>query len=115
MFEDDGEKKPPLLKVVSENPSAPGKAGRDIVWAKERAQRALAELAATLLRTMAGSESASHDVMRRIGQLIDALRLSGEWLTFEDERKALSLPQSELESDASDQRYRKPVGRISVA
>jgi hypothetical protein len=60
---------------------------------------------------MAGSESASHDVMRRIGQLIDAQKelysLSGEWLTFEDERKALSLPQSELDSDTSDHRYRQ--------
>lgn len=111
MSEDDGEKKPPLLKVVSENPNAPGKAGRDIVWAKERAQRALAELAAAILRAMAGSESASYDIMRRIGKLIDAQKelygLSGEWLTFEDERKALSLPQSELDSDSSDHRYRE--------
>jgi hypothetical protein len=110
MSEDDGEKKPPLLKVVSENPDAPGKAGREIVWARERAQRALAELAATILRTMAGSESASYDVMRRIGQLIDAQKelydLSGEWLAFEHEQKALSLPQSELDSDASDQQNR---------
>src|SRR5439155_172455 len=109
--DDDGESKPPLLKVVSENPDAPDKAGREIMWAKERAQRALAELAATILRTMAGSESASYDVMRRIGQLIDAQKelydLSGEWLTFEDEQKALNLPQSELDSDASDHRYRE--------
>lgn len=111
MSDDDGESKPPKLRVVSENPGAPDKAGREIMWARDRAQRALSELAATILRTMAGSESASYDVTRRIGQLIDTQKelhdLSGEWLTFEDEQKALSLSQSELDSDASDHRYRE--------
>ena len=65
MSDDDGKSKPPLLKVVSDNPDAPDKAGREIMWARERAQRTLAGLAATILRTMAGSESAPHDLKKR--------------------------------------------------
>jgi len=57
--------------VVSENPDAPDRAGREIVRVRERAQRELANLAATILRTMAGSESAPH-IMRCISELIDA-------------------------------------------
>jgi hypothetical protein len=109
--DDDGKSKPPSLKVVSENPNAPDKARREIMSARGRAQRALAELAATILRAMAGSESASYDVMHRIGQLIDAQKelydLSGEWPKFDDEQKALNLPQSDLDSDTSDHGYRQ--------
>jgi hypothetical protein len=108
--DDDRQNKPPLLKVVSENPGTPDRAGREIVRARQQAQRALADLAATILRTMAGTESAPH-VMRGISELIDAQKelyaLSGEWLSFEEERKALSLPHSELDPDASDYRYRE--------
>jgi hypothetical protein len=109
VFEETAESKPPKLKVVSENLNAPDKAGRDIAWARDRAKRALAELAATILRTMAGSETASYEIVLRLGQLIDAQNelhnLSGVWLSFEDERNALILPQSDLEAEASDDRY----------
>lgn len=108
MIDDDGDSKPPVLKVVSENPNA--RTDREIEWARQRAKGRLADLAATILRTMAGSESASYDVMRRIGELIDAQKelhkLSGRWLTFEDEQKVLNLPHSDLDAGGSDERYR---------
>lgn len=111
MSDDDEEHKPPKLKLVSENPNVPGSAGREIGWARERAQGALARLAATILRIMAGSESETRNLVQRIGQFIDARNelhtLSGEWLTFEDQQKALSLPQSELDAESSDNQYRE--------
>ena len=58
MINDEEDAKPPALKVVSDNPDAPDKARREIARAKEQAQQALANVAATILRTMAGSESA---------------------------------------------------------
>jgi hypothetical protein len=107
--DDDGESKPPTLKVVSENPTA--RTDREIDRARERAKSKLAELAATMLRMLAGSESASYDLTQRMGQLIDAqqelYKLSGNLLSVEDEREALSLPQSDLDSNASDHQYRE--------
>lgn len=109
MTDDDSDSKPPTLKVVSENPNA--RANREIERARERAKGRLADLAATMLRMLAGSESASFDLMRRIGQLIDAQqefhKLSGNWLSIEDEQKALSLPQSDLDSAFTDHQYRE--------
>ena len=58
MINDAEDAKLPALKVVSDNPNAPDKARREIARAKEQAQQALANVAATILRTMAGSESA---------------------------------------------------------
>lgn len=109
MADDDGDSKPPRLKVVSENPNA--RTDRQIEWARDRAKNRLAELAATMLRMLAGSESASYDLLRQMDQLFDAQqelhKLSGSYLTTEDEQKALSLPQSDLDAEASDDRYRE--------
>jgi len=55
MSDEDGEKEGPRLKVVSENPGA--RVDREVAYAKETAQAALSQFAATLLRTIAGSES----------------------------------------------------------
>jgi hypothetical protein len=105
---DDDDSKPPILKVVSENPNA--RTDREIERARMRAKGRLADLAATMLRMLAGSESASFDLMRRMRDLIDAQhelhKLSGEWLSVEDEQAALSLPQSDLDSAATDHDYR---------
>lgn len=77
---DDADDKPPPLHVVSDNSSSLG--DRKIELARRRAMRSFAELAATMLRTMAGSEAASYDLMHRIVQLIDAQnelhKLSGD-------------------------------------
>jgi hypothetical protein len=111
---DDQEKKP-ALRVVSENHSVPKKAEReaqrDIDRARDTAQRALANFAATTLRTIAGSESASYNLMRDMGRLIEAQKelyhLSGEWMSFEDEQRALALPQAESASGSSDYDHRR--------
>jgi hypothetical protein len=104
----DNDSKPPILKVVSENPNA--RANREIERARQRAKRRLADLAATILRMLAGSESASFDLMRRLRELIDAQhelhKLSGDWLSVEDEQKALSLPQSDFTAMATDHEIR---------
>jgi len=106
---DDGDSKPPIFKVVSENPNA--RTDREIERARKRAQGRLAELAATILRMLAGSESASFDLMRKLRELIDAQhevhKLSGDWLSIEDEQKALSLPQSDFASTAADHEIRE--------
>jgi hypothetical protein len=104
MTNDEGKDKPPVLKLVSDNPS------RDTVQARQEAQRKLANLAVTILRNMAGSESAPL-IMQSVVDLIDAQKrlyvLTGGWLSSDDEADALSLPQSELNPDASDDRYRE--------
>lgn len=109
MTDDDGDSKPPILKVVSENPHA--RADRAIERAKQLARGRLSDLAATILRTMAGSESASLDLMRKLRDLVDAqnelYKVSGDWLSLEDEQKALSLPQADLDSTSTHDRYRR--------
>jgi hypothetical protein len=106
---DDDDSKPPRLKVVSENPNA--RNDREIERARERTKGRLADLTATILRMLAGSESASFDLMRRLRELIDAQhelhKLSGDWLSIEDEQKALSLPQSDLDSASTNDQYRE--------
>jgi len=101
---DEGKDKPPVLKLVSNNP------GRDAGQAKQEVQRRLASLAATILRNMAGSKSAPL-IMQSVVYLIDAQKklyaLTGGGLSSEDEANALSLPQSELVPNASDDRYRE--------
>ena len=75
------------------------------------AKRWLVELAVTILRMLAGSEFASFDLMRKPGESIDAQRelhkLSGDWLSIEDEQKALGLPQSDFASTATDREFRE--------
>ena len=109
MADDEGDNKPSIFKVVSENPNA--RTEREIDRGRKHAKRRLVELAATILRMLAGSESASFDLMRKLGELIDAQRelhkLSGDWLSIEDEQKALSLPQSDFASTATDREFRE--------
>ena len=71
----DDDSKPPMLKVVSENPNA--RAERQIVWATEEAQRTLSVFAASLLRIMAGSASEATYLMHRLAQFVDALKEFG--------------------------------------
>jgi hypothetical protein len=101
---DEGKDKPPVLKLVSNNHS------RDTVQARQEAQQLLTSLAATILRNMAGSQSGPL-IMQSVVDLIDAQKklyaLTGGWLSSEDEANALSLPQSELAPNASDDRYRE--------
>jgi hypothetical protein len=108
--DDDGESKsPPIFKVVSGNPNA--RADREIERAMERVRSRLADLAASMLRMMAGGESASFELMRKLRELIDAQqdlrKVSGEWLSVDDQHRALTLPQSELKSDFTDHQYRE--------
>lgn len=72
MADKENERPAPVFKVVSKNIHLPSKEQRDAKlaeerakeeWAQEGANRALAELAATILRTMAGSESVSIHTM----------------------------------------------------
>jgi hypothetical protein len=114
---DEGKDKSPVLKLVSNNPSRDTVQARQeaqrqfaILAARQEAQQLLASLAATILRNMAGSKSAPL-IMQSVVYLIDAQKklyaLTGGWLSSEDEANALSLPQSELVPNASDDRYRE--------
>ena len=98
MTEDDDQAKPPSLRLVSENPGA--KTQREALRLKAQAKRALSRLAATMLRTIAGSETEVYDLARRIGDYIEVQgrlnEVSGSWLTIEEEREALSLPKAEF-------------------
>jgi hypothetical protein len=102
----DLEGRPPALKLVSEN------AGRDIdtLRAKQQVMGHLANLAAAILMTIAGSKSAA-PIMPNVLRLIEAQKkleaLSGSLLAPDDERQALSLPKVELRPDASDTQYRE--------
>jgi hypothetical protein len=69
---DDKDDKPSPLRVVSENPNA--RTDRQIAWAKQEAQHALSRFAASLLRTMAGSDSEATYPIHRLAQLVDALK-----------------------------------------
>ena len=102
----DIEGRPPALKLVSKN------ADHDIntLRAKQQVMRHLADLAAAILRTIAGSGSAA-PIMPNVLRLIEAQKklaaLSGSLLAPDDERQALSLPKEELRPDASDTQYRE--------
>ena len=101
MGNEDDEDPRPRLKVVSENRHLPDKAQRDAEfeakWAMERAEQALADLAATILRTLAGSSSAAYEVMRRINDYADAhnrLRAAtGRGMTLGDQQRVLFLSE----------------------
>jgi hypothetical protein len=107
MADDDDEK--PRLRVVSENPAA--RADRQTAWAKEEAQRTLAQFAAALLRTMAGGESESIYLIRRLADFIDAMNKfreeSGHGLTVADLQAELRLPETEFDSSDEDWRHRQ--------
>jgi hypothetical protein len=111
MDDDDEQNKPPLLKVVSENPNVPKNSDLRISQARRQAQWQLGKVAAIVLRRVAGSESLPQ-ITCSILDLIDAQKklsqLAGGWLSLADEGKALNLPRSELASfGSSDDRYRK--------
>jgi hypothetical protein len=94
------------LKLVSENADR----DIDIVHAKQRVTRQLANLASSILRTIAGSPSAA-PIMPSVLGLVDAQKklaaLSGSLLAPQDERQALSLVEASLPPGASDTRYRQ--------
>lgn len=100
------EDKPTTPRLVSEN------SDRDIeiLHAKQQAMSQLADLAAAVLRTIAGSGSAA-PIMPIVFRLISAQRklafLSGSFLAAEDEKQALSLPEIELWSGESEWKHRE--------
>lgn len=100
----DDDDKPPRLNVVSDNPTA--RADREFARVKERARRALAEFAASILRVMAGSATESHRMMDRFRDFIDALNEAnaqpGRGITLGELEKALRLPQTEMELQSHD-------------
>ncbi|MCA1437656.1 hypothetical protein I6F33_32535 [Bradyrhizobium sp. BRP20] len=95
------EEKPTTFRVVSEN------SDRDIeiLHAKQQALSHLADLAAAVLRTLAGSGSAA-PIMPIVLRLVSAQRklasLSGSFLAAEDEKRTLSLPEVELSRGNSE-------------
>jgi hypothetical protein len=118
---DDGDdSKPPLLKVVSENPNA--HVDRQIVQVKKEAQRALTQFAAALLRVIAGGGSEATYLIRRLSLFIDAQNAlnatSGQWLTTAELEEALRLPQADLDSslpdDWSHRRWLRESGMESI-
>lgn len=100
------EDKPPSLRLVSEN------ADRDIqiLHAKQLAKSLLADLAAAVLRTAAGSGSAA-PIMPIVFNLVVAQsrleELSGSLLAIEEERQTLALPPIEGRRGDSDRDYRE--------
>jgi hypothetical protein len=111
MNNDEEQDKPPLLKVVSENPSAPNYSGLEILRATQQAKWELAKVAAIMLRRVAGSASTPL-IMHSILDLIDAQKklcaLTGGWLSLAEEGEALNLPQSAIAPfGSSDDRYRQ--------
>lgn len=102
--DNDDDNKPPRLTVVSDNPSA--RADRQIDWAKEQVERALAEFAAALLRTMAGSDTEAIYLIRRLSHFVDALNKFreelGRGLTVAEFQEALRLPRSDRDFSHSD-------------
>ena len=103
----DDDDKPPHLRVVSENPNA--RADRQVTWAKEEVERTVAQFAAALLRTMAGSSTEATYLMRRLSDFLDLLNKfreeAGRGLTVGELEKALRLPQSEYVSSQDAWRH----------
>jgi hypothetical protein len=112
MAKDD--EKPPRFKVVSGNPDLPNRAQREAAeradWDRRIAEQALADLAVTILRTLAGSNTAAIDVMRHIHEYIMAYgrlhETTGRGLTIADEQKVLSLKEPAPEGSDEYQRRR---------
>jgi hypothetical protein len=111
MADDQDGRKPekPSLKVVSDNPNVDKT--RPIQFAKEEAERTLAVAAATMLRTIAGSDGAAaalrNDMLRALIAEDEYQALSGQWLASWERKEALALAQPDWEEDESDRRYRK--------
>ena len=96
----------PGLRLASANPQR----DIDIHHARRRAARKLANLAATILRTVAGSSSPA-PIMQNAIDYLDAQRqllaLTGGPLTQEDEAQALGLSGARLSSNSSETRSRE--------
>jgi hypothetical protein len=107
--QDGREPERPSLKVVSDNPKVDKT--RPIQFAKEEAERTLAVAAATMLRTIAGSDGAAaalrNDMLRALLAEDEYQALSGQWLASWERKEALALAQPDWEEDGSDRRYRK--------
>lgn len=70
---DEGDNEQPLhLRVVSDNPNA--LAHQLVAWAKDEVERSLAHFVATLLRTMAGSNTEARYLMHRLSDFFDSLQ-----------------------------------------
>jgi hypothetical protein len=105
--DDDDDDKPAHLRVVSDNPSA--RKDRQIEWAKE-VERLLAQFAAAMLRTMAGSETEAIYLIRRLSDFLDALSKfreeAGRGLTVAELQAALRVPEVQFETSDDDWRHR---------
>jgi hypothetical protein len=106
--DDNGEEKPPKLRVVSDNPHA--RADRQIEWSKNEAQRALSQFAAALLRAMAGNDTEAAFLIRHLARFVEMLNKFREeadrGLSGAELQEALRLPQAELDASGDDWRYR---------
>ncbi|MGY3240070.1 hypothetical protein ACVMAJ_006960 [Bradyrhizobium sp. USDA 4448] len=98
--------KPPTPRLVSQNDDR----DIEILRVKQHAMSHLADLAAALLRTIAGSGSAA-PIMPIVSRLVSAQKklafLSGSFLAAEEEKQALSLPEVELSPRDTEWRYRE--------
>ncbi|WP_194467159.1 hypothetical protein [Bradyrhizobium sp. CCBAU 53340] len=98
--------KPTTPRLVSENSDRE----IEILHAKQHTMSLLADLAAAVLRTVAGSGSAA-PIMPIVFRLVSAQRklasLSGSFLAPEDEKQALILPDVELWSGKSEWKHRE--------
>lgn len=107
------------LKVVSDNPNVDKT--RPIHFAKEEAERALAVAAATMLRTIAGSDGAAaalrSDMQRALLAEDEYQTLSGQWLASWERKEVLALAQpdwEENESDRRDRRFERDCGMQNI-
>jgi hypothetical protein len=104
--QDGREPERPSLKVVSDNPNVDKT--RPIHFAKEEAERTLVVAAATMLRTIAGSEGAAaalrNDMLRALLAEDEYQALSGQWLASWERKEVLALAQPDWEEDGSDRR-----------
>jgi hypothetical protein len=106
---DENDDKPPILKLVSENPNA--RTDRQTAWTKKEVERTLSEFAAALLRTMAGSETEAIYLLRRLSDFIDALNKFreefGQGLPIAELEEMLRLPEQAYGFSDDDWRHRQ--------
>ncbi|OKO69021.1 hypothetical protein [Bradyrhizobium sp. AS23.2] len=102
--DDNGDEKPPKLRVISGNPNA--RADR----LKEQAQVALSQFAAALLRSMAGSDAETAYLIRHLACFVETQinfrEEADRGLSVAELQEALRLPQPELDASGDDWRYR---------
>ena len=105
--DDNDPARPPHLRVVSDNPDV--EADRQAARAKEGVQRTLVDLAAALLRIMAGSNTESIYLMGRLSNVLDALKefqlQFGRGFAATELEKILQLPTSD-DVPSSDEEWR---------